>query len=90
MKEKFMEMICLRCDTKLVTFKYEGYYDSFYGYKCSCKVLPKETDSRFIKGAYAMCGDEWEYPEYDCEYYKDKRGHNRRRKIQINPPKDLV
>ena len=52
-------MICELCDTKLVTFKYEGYYDSFYGYKCACETLPKRADSRFIRGAYAMCGDEW-------------------------------
>ena len=52
-------MICPHCNTKLVTFKYVGYYDSFYGYKCSCKSLPKEADSRFIKGAYSF-SHEWE------------------------------
>ena len=51
-------MICNTCNTKLVTFKYVGYYDSFYGYKCACEVLPKEADSRFIKGAYGF-EDEW-------------------------------
>lgn len=52
-------MICPHCDTKLVTFKYEGYYDSFYGYKCSCLVLPQEADSLAIKGAYSY-GHEWD------------------------------
>jgi hypothetical protein len=52
-------MICELCNTQLVTFKYEGYYDLFYGYKCACSVLPRRADSRFIRGAYAMCGDEW-------------------------------
>jgi len=52
-------MICSHCNTKLVTFKYVGYYDSFYGYKCSCKSLPKEADSRFIKGAYGFA-HKWE------------------------------
>jgi hypothetical protein len=58
-------MICKHCDTKLVTFKYEGYYDSFYGYKCSCKTLPKEADSKFIKGAYGFA-NEWRQ-DSDCE-----------------------
>ena len=52
-------MICTHCNTKLVTFKYEGYYDSFYGYKCACETLPKEADSKAITGAYAY-GHEWE------------------------------
>ena len=52
-------MICPLCNTKLVTFKYEGYYDSFYGYKCACETLPKEEDSVAITGAYAF-GNDWE------------------------------
>jgi hypothetical protein len=55
-------MICTHCNTKLVTFKYEGYYDSFYGYKCACDQLPKEADSVAILGAYAY-GHEWEQDE---------------------------
>ena len=82
-------MICSRCNTKLVTFKYEGYYDSFYGYKCACEVLPKEADSEFIRGAYGS-SHEWEYPEYEYEYYKDTLGRNRTRKVQVNPPKETA
>ena len=52
-------MICPYCNTKLVTFKYEGYYDSFYGYKCACKTLPKEADSKAITGCYAY-GNDWD------------------------------
>lgn len=52
-------MICPHCNTKLVTFLYRGYYDSFYGYKCACETLPKEADSRAITGAYAY-GHEWD------------------------------
>ena len=47
-------MICPHCNTQLVTFKYVGYYDEFYGYKCACETLPKSADSRFIKGAYGF------------------------------------
>lgn len=57
-----MELICPRCNTKLRTFKYEGYYDSFYGYKCSCEELPKQADSLAITGAYAY-GHEWNEDE---------------------------
>jgi hypothetical protein len=57
-------MICPRCNTKLVTFLYRGYYDSFYGYKCACETLPKEEDSKAITGAYAY-GHEWEQDEED-------------------------
>lgn len=52
-------MICEFCKTKLVTFKYVGYYDSFYGWKCACHELPKQADSKVITGAYAY-GNEWE------------------------------
>jgi hypothetical protein len=55
-------MICPHCNTKLVTFLYRGYYDSFYGYKCACKTLPREADSQAITGAYAY-GHEWEQEE---------------------------
>ena len=51
-------MICELCGTKLVTFRYVGYYDSFYGYKCACETLPRRADSRFIKGAYGF-ENEW-------------------------------
>lgn len=53
-------MICPHCNTQLVTFKYVGYYDEFYGYKCACTVLPKQEGSRFIRGAY---GFETEWPD---------------------------
>lgn len=49
-----MKMICPHCNTKLVTFKYVGYYDRFYGWKCACEVLPQEDDSKFIRGAYGF------------------------------------
>jgi hypothetical protein len=52
-------MICPRCSTKLVTFKYIGYYDEFYGYQCACKTLPQEADSKAITGAYAY-GHDWD------------------------------
>lgn len=55
-------MICEFCKTKLVTFKYVGYYDSFYGWKCDCDELPKQVDSKAITGAYAY-GNEWEEDE---------------------------
>jgi hypothetical protein len=58
-------MICSHCNTKLVTFKYVGYYDSFYGYRCSCKILPREADSEFIQGAYGF-ENEWR-EDTDCE-----------------------
>jgi hypothetical protein len=61
-------MICNTCNTKLVTFKYVGYYDSFYGYKCGCSVLPKQGDSVFVKGAYGS-EDEWR-EDTDCEQYE--------------------
>ena len=55
-------MICEFCNTKLVTFKYQGYYDSFYGWKCDCAELPKMADSKAITGAYAYA-HEWEEEE---------------------------
>ena len=58
-------MICNTCNTQLVTFKYVGYYDSFYGYRCGCSVLPKQADSVFVKGAYGS-EDEWR-EDTDCE-----------------------
>lgn len=58
-----MELICPRCNTKLRTFKYVGYYDEFYGYKCGCAELPKEADSVFIRGAYGSD------PAWDMEAY---------------------
>ena len=58
-------MICSHCNTKLVTFKYVGYYDSFYGYRCACKSLPKKADSEFIRGAYSE-ENEWR-EDTDCE-----------------------
>ena len=58
-------MICSHCNTKLVTFKYVGYYDSFYGYRCTCKTLPREADSEFIQGAYGF-ENEWR-EDTDCE-----------------------
>lgn len=77
-------MICSHCNTKLVTFKYVGYYDEFYGYKCACEFLPKEKDSKFIKGAYAMCGDEWNNePEYVVENYRDATGKWRHRRVLV-------
>jgi hypothetical protein len=57
-------MICPHCNTKLVTFLYRGYYDSFYGYKCACETLPQESDSKAITGAYAY-GHEWDPVEED-------------------------
>lgn len=45
-------MICPQCNTKLKTFKFAGYYDSFYGYKCNCQVLPQEPDSEIVIGAF--------------------------------------
>jgi hypothetical protein len=83
-------MICPRCNTKLVTFKYEGYYDTLYGYKCACETLPREPDSQFIKGAYAMCDDEWQYPEYDWQARQDKNGRWVHRRVRVNPPKELA
>jgi hypothetical protein len=62
-----MKMICPHCNTKLRTFKYEGYYDTFYGYKCNCLVLPKEADSQAITGAYAY-GHEWDLIDEEAEY----------------------
>ena len=59
-------MICPRCNTKLVTFKYVGYYDEFYGYKCACETLPQEADSRAITGAYAY-GHDWDPVEEEKE-----------------------
>lgn len=52
-------MICSHCNTKLVSFKYNGYYDSFYGYKCARETLPREADSEVIVGAYA-CDENWD------------------------------
>ena len=52
-------MICEFCNTKLVTFKYQGYYDSFYGWKCACEELPKQEDSKAITGSWAY-GHDWE------------------------------
>jgi hypothetical protein len=48
----------------LVTFKYIGYYDEFYGYKCACETLPQEADSKAITGAYAY-GHDWNPVEED-------------------------
>ena len=59
-------MICPYCNTKLVTFLYRGYYDSFYGYKCACETLPQEVDSKAITGAYAY-GHEWDRDPVDEE-----------------------
>lgn len=55
-------MICPYCNTKLVTFRYEGYYDTIYGWKCVCDELPKLTDSKAITGAFAY-GNCWEEDE---------------------------
>ena len=52
-------MICEFCNTKLVTFKYNGYYDSFYGWKCGCAKLPQQEDSKLINGSWTM-NDEWD------------------------------
>jgi hypothetical protein len=52
-------MICPYCNTKLVTFRYEGYYDTLYGWKCACDELPKLADSKAITGAFAY-GNCWE------------------------------
>jgi hypothetical protein len=45
-----------------VTFKYVGYYDTIYGWKCDCKELPKQEDSKAITGSWAY-GHDWEDDE---------------------------
>ena len=52
-------MNCPYCNTKLVTFKYVGYYEKLYGWKCGCNELPKQQDSVAITGSYAY-GHDWE------------------------------
>ena len=50
-------MICEFCNKKLVTFKYIGYYDTHYGWKCGCEKLPEQEDSEIVRGAYSGCHD---------------------------------
>jgi hypothetical protein len=45
-----MKPICPHCKTELTPFDFEGYYDSFSGWFCKCKQIPKSVKMR---GSYA-------------------------------------
>jgi transposase-like protein len=45
-----MKPVCPHCKTELKPFRFEGYYDSFSGWFCKCKKIPKSVK---MSGTYS-------------------------------------